>query len=56
MAYDIIGDIHGQADKLHALLGRWATFKDRGPTVTRTGQPSLSATSSIVAPNRWKAS
>ena len=22
MAYDIIGDIHGQADKLHALLGK----------------------------------
>ena len=29
MAYDIIGDIHGQADKLHALL-RHMGYQDRG--------------------------
>lgn len=29
MAYDIIGDIHGQADKLHALLAHMG-YEDRG--------------------------
>ena len=29
MNYDIIGDLHGQADKLHALLARMG-YEDRG--------------------------
>ena len=30
MAYDIIGDIHGQADKLHALLGKMGYVQRQG--------------------------
>ena len=30
MAYDIIGDIHGQADKLHALLGKLGYVQRQG--------------------------
>jgi hypothetical protein len=30
MAYDIIGDIHGQADKLHALLGKLGYVQREG--------------------------
>lgn len=56
MAYDIIGDIHGQADKLHALLSKLGYVQRQGAYRHPSRTASLLGTSSIAAPNRWTAS
>ena len=48
MAYDIIGDIHGQGDKLHALLAHLGYRVTEGPIGTRVARLSSSATSSTA--------
>lgn len=40
MAYDIIGDIHGQADKLHALLAHMGN-EDRGGACRPAAQTAI---------------
>ena len=50
MAYDIIGDIHGHADKLHALLADWAIASETGPFGIPIARPSSSAISSTAVP------
>ncbi len=40
MQYDIIGDIHGHADKLHALLGKLG-YRNRGATWRQPGHQAV---------------
>ena len=49
MEYDIIGDIHGQADKLEALLAQLGYTRAAAAGATRDARPSSSATSSTAA-------
>ena len=54
MNYDIIGDIHGQADKLVYLLDKMGYVKRAGCGIITHVKPSSWAISLIVAPSKWK--